>query len=427
MSQDKNTRIAIIGLGYVGLPLLSEFSKKFNAVGFDIDSSRINDLKKLNDKTHEVTRNDLKRLKNRVSSDPSTLENQDFYIVTVPTPITQNKKPDIKALKAACNLIGKYIRKGNYVIFESTVYPGLTEEICVPIIEQVSSLLINKDFAVGYSPERINPGDSKRGLVDIIKITSASNLNALSQIDGLYKSIIKAGTFPVNSIRVAEAAKVIENTQRDINIALMNELSMLFKKMDIDFNEVLRAANTKWNFLDFQPGLVGGHCIGVDPYYLTFKAEQEGFDAKMIIAGRATNEMMPRQIFKNIKSALKENNKTLYKSDGLILGATFKENCPDFRNSKVDDLIKLFQPKVKSLAVYDPYYTKDLKIFSNKKNLFKTLTQVLKKKYDFIIIAVPHKAFKNIGYKSIKNILKTKSTLYDLKSLFSADKSDLRL
>tara|TARA_B100001093_G_scaffold519713_1_gene610018 strand:- start:6178 stop:7461 length:1284 start_codon:yes stop_codon:yes gene_type:complete len=427
MSQDKNTRIAIIGLGYVGLPLLSEFSKKFNAVGFDIDSSRIKDLKKLNDKTHEVARNDLKRLKNRVSSDPSTLENQDFYIVTVPTPITQNKKPDIKALKAACNLIGKYIRKGNYVIFESTVYPGLTEEICVPIIEQVSSLLINKDFAVGYSPERINPGDSKRGLVDIIKITSASNLNALSQIDGLYKSIIKAGTFPVNSIKVAEAAKVIENTQRDINIALMNELSMLFKKMDIDFNEVLRAANTKWNFLDFQPGLVGGHCIGVDPYYLTFKAEQEGFDAKMIIAGRATNEMMPRQIFKNIKSALKENNKILDKSDGLILGATFKENCPDFRNSKVDDLIKLFQPKVKSLSVYDPYYTKDLKIFSNKKNLFKTLTQVLKKKYDFIIIAVPHKAFKNIGYKSIQNILKTKSTLYDLKSLFSADKSDLRL
>jgi len=427
MFENKKIKIAIIGLGYVGLPLLNEFANKYHATGFDTNSKRIDDLKNLHDQTLEVKKKDLTKLKNIIFSKSDCLQDQDFFIVTVPTPIKKNKEPDTRSLRSACKLIGKYLSKGNHVIFESTVYPGLTEEICIPILENESSLLVNKDFSVGYSPERINPGDPNRRLTDIVKITSASNPRALKIIDNLYKSIIKAGTFPVQSIKAAEAAKVIENTQRDINIALMNELSMLFTKLDIDFSEVLQAANTKWNFLNFQPGLVGGHCIGVDPYYLTFKAKQEGFDPKMIIAGRSTNEMMPKQIFKNIKISLKKFDKDLSKVDGLILGATFKENCPDFRNSKVEDLFDLFQPKTKSLTAYDPYFHKNLEIFSERRNIFKSFDQVFRKKYDFIIIAVPHTEFKKIGYKSINNLLKTKSTLYDLKSLFPSSKSDMQL
>lgn len=427
MQINKNIKIAIIGLGYVGLPLLKEFAKKYKVTGFDINSKRIDDLKSLNDQTLEVKKKDLIKLKNLIFSSPDCLQDQDFYIVTVPTPITKNKNPDIRSLQSACKLIGKYLSKGSYVIFESTVYPGLTEEVCIPILENEASLLINKDFSVGYSPERINPGDSNRLLTDIVKITSASSPRALKIIDNLYKSIIKAGTFPVKSIKAAEAAKVIENTQRDINIALMNELSMLFTKLDIDFTEVLKAANTKWNFLDFKPGLVGGHCIGVDPYYLTFKAKQEGFDPKMIIAGRSTNEMMPKHIFKNITISLKKLNKDLSKVDGLILGATFKENCPDFRNSKVENLFDLIQPKIKSLSVYDPYFHKDLQILPERRNIFKSFDQVFRKKYDFIIIAVPHDDFKKLGYQSIKKLLKTKSIFYDLKSLFPSSKSDMQL
>ena len=286
---NQNTKIAIIGLGYVGLPLMVEFSKKFSVIGFDINASRVNNLKNLIDETMEVAAKDLVAIKDNVYSNSTFLENKDFFIVTVPTPINENKSPNIQALESACSMIGNYLKQGNCVIFESTVYPGLTEEICIPILEKTSNLKLNRDFSVGYSPERINPGDKQRKLPQIVKIVSASNPKALKQVDQLYSSIITAGTHKVLSIRAAEAAKVIENTQRDINIALMNELSMLFHKMNIDFNEVLKASNTKWNFLDFKPGLVGGHCIGVDPYYLTFKAIQEGFEPKMINAGRTTN------------------------------------------------------------------------------------------------------------------------------------------
>ncbi len=423
----KNTKIAIIGLGYVGLPLMVEFSKKFSVIGFDINISRVDSLRNLVDETMEVTTKDLARIKDNLYTDPASLENKDFFIVTVPTPINENKSPNIQALKSACSMIGSYLKPGNCVIFESTVYPGLTEEICVPILEKISHLKLNKDFSVGYSPERINPGDKKRKLPQIIKIVSASNPKALMQVDQLYSSIITAGTHRVLSIRAAEAAKVIENTQRDINIALMNELSMLFHKMEIDFNEVLRASNTKWNFLDFKPGLVGGHCIGVDPYYLTFKAIQEGFEPKMINAGRTTNEMMPKHIFLNTKKALKTNGKILDQSAGLILGATFKENCPDFRNSKVQDIIQLFKSKAKSLVVHDPYFSSKIAAFPEHSKLFKSEEIALKKKYDFIIIAVPHSSFQKIGHSVFRKMLKKQGVFYDLKSLFPSQYSDLSL
>ena len=424
---NQNTKIAIIGLGYVGLPLMVEFSKKFSVIGFDINASRVNNLKNQIDETMEVAAKDLVAIKDNVHSNSTFLENKDFFIVTVPTPINENKSPNIQALESACSMIGNYLKQGNCVIFESTVYPGLTEEICIPILEKTSNLKLNRDFSVGYSPERINPGDKKRKLPQIVKIVSASNLKALKQVDKLYSSIITAGTHKVLSIRAAEAAKVIENTQRDINIALMNELSMLFHKMNIDFNEVLKASNTKWNFLDFKPGLVGGHCIGVDPYYLTFKAIQEGFEPKMINAGRTTNEMMPKHVFLNTKKALKTNGKKLEQSSGLILGATFKENCPDFRNSKVQDIIQLFKSKVKSLVVHDPYYSSKITSFAKDSKLFKSEEIAFKKKYDFIIIAVPHSSFKKIGHSALRKTLKKQGILYDLKSLFLAKYSDLSL
>jgi len=424
---NKKTKIAIIGLGYVGLPLMVEFAKKFAVVGFDINSTRISDLKKQIDETMEVNTKGLGTIKNNLSAQPASLENQDFFIVTVPTPINENKSPNIQALKSACKMIGSYLNKGNCVIFESTVYPGLTEEVCVPILEKTSGLKLNKDFSVGYSPERINPGDKKRKLTQIIKVVSASNPKALLLVDELYSSIITAGTHKVSSIRAAEAAKIIENTQRDINIALMNELSMLFNKMGIDFQEVLKASNTKWNFLDFKPGLVGGHCIGVDPYYLTFKARQEGYEPKMINAGRTTNEMMPKHIFLSTKQRLKKNGKKLEECTGLILGATFKEDCPDFRNSKVEDVVKLFQSRVKSLFLHDPYFLKQSGAFPDHIKLFKSQEAVFKRKYDFIIIAVPHTAFKKIGHSALRQLLKKKGILFDLKSLFPSKYSELSL
>tara|TARA_B110000483_G_scaffold240731_1_gene322003 strand:- start:4484 stop:5767 length:1284 start_codon:yes stop_codon:yes gene_type:complete len=427
MTLTKKTKLCIVGLGYVGLPLLVEFSKKYDVTGFDLSISRIKNLNNSLDETLEITSSQLRRLNAILSSAESSLVNQDIYIVTVPTPIDKKNKPDISALKKACLTISKYLQKGNYVIFESTVYPGLTEEICVPILEQHSKLTLNIDFFVGYSPERINPGDKNRSLVDITKVVSGSNKQALNTVDDLYQSIITAGTFRAQSIKVAEAAKVIENTQRDINIALMNELSHLFSKMEIDFQEVLRASNTKWNFLDFQPGLVGGHCIGVDPYYLTHKAAEIGFDPRMILAGRATNELVPSVICKNLIKNLKDKKIRLSSGKGLVLGATFKENCPDFRNSKVDDLLWQLKKTIDVVDLYDPYFNSANKKLHIHNDSIKTLDQIKKARYDFVIIAVAHKEFLALARLIIKGHSKKNIFIYDLKGMLKNHERDLTL
>lgn len=423
----KNKKIAVIGLGYVGLPLFVELSKQFETKGFDLSKKRISQLKNSKDITNEVSSKELKKLKSRFTHLINDLIDQNIYIVTVPTPITINKEPDLVPLQNACKSIGKFLKKDDLVIFESTVYPGLTEEFCVPILEDISSLKLNKDFLVGYSPERINPGDNSRKLTDIKKVTSGSNAKALKIVDSIYKSIIKAGTYPVKSIKIAEAAKVIENTQRDINIALINELSLLFKKLSIDTNEVIDAAATKWNFLDFRPGLVGGHCIGVDPYYLTYKAKQVGFEPRMILSGRQTNELIPDFISNCLLNDLKKKRIKFKDSRILILGLTFKEDCPDIRNSKVKDIFDYLNSKLSIVDVYDPHTEKNdlLELYPKKSILTKMPTQ--KNYYDSILLAVPHKIFKKLGYSKIKDLGKKTVLIYDIKNIFPKNKVDFKL
>ena len=422
-----NKRIAILGLGYVGLPLLVEFSKNFQVIGFDLFKKRISQLRNAKDFTNEVNRNELKPLKNSFTHKEEDLAKANVYIVTVPTPINLKKEPDLLPLKKACEIIGRYLKKKDLVIFESTVYPGLTEEFCVPILENISNLKMNNDFMVGYSPERINPGDNNRKLTDIKKVTSGSSVKALKIVDGLYKTIIKAGTFPVRSIKVAEAAKVIENTQRDINIALVNELSLLFKKLDIDTNEVIDAAATKWNFMDFRPGLVGGHCIGVDPYYLTYKAKEIGFEPRMILSGRETNELMPDFISNSLLQDLKKKKIKYKDARLLILGLTFKENCPDMRNSKVKQIYDNLCLKLSVVHVFDPYAEKfDLVDSYPKKAILKRMP-LKNNSYDSILLAVPHKAFKKLGYNKIKSLGTNNILFYDLKNTFPNKKVDFKL
>jgi len=423
----KNKRIAIIGLGYVGLPLLVQLSKKFKVSGFDLLQKRIKQLKKGEDSTNEVNVKELKPLKELFTNKEEDLAQSNVYIVTVPTPINNRKEPDLLPLRKACEIIGKYINKDDLIIFESTVYPGLTEEFCVPILEKVSNLEMNKDFMVGYSPERINPGDNNHKLIDIVKITSGSNSKALKVVDGIYKEIIRAGTYPVKSIKVAEAAKVIENTQRDINIALVNELSLLFKKMDIDTNEVLDAAATKWNFLDFRPGLVGGHCIGIDPYYLTYKAKKVGFEPKMILSGRRTNEFMPDFISEHLLKDLKRKELKYKDVRILILGLTFKEDCPDMRNSKIRQIFKNISKKISFVDVYDPL-AEELDLIDSypKRSILKKFPSVTGF-YDCIILAVPHKVFKKLGYDKIKSSGTEDVLIYDLKNIFPNKIVDFKL
>ena len=423
----KNKKIAVIGLGYVGLPLLVELSKKFETIGFDLSKKRIKGLQNAKDSTNEVNSKDLLNLKDCFTNDTNKLKDQNVYIVTVPTPINKNKEPDLIPLQKACNTIGAFLKKGDLVVYESTVYPGLTEEFCIPILEKISSLKLNKDFMAGYSPERINPGDNDRKLTDIKKVTSGSNAKALKVVDEIYKSIISAGTYPVRSIKIAEAAKVIENTQRDINIALVNELSLLFSKLNIDTNEVIDAAATKWNFLDFRPGLVGGHCIGVDPYYLTYKAKQLGFEPKMILSGRQTNESMPSFIAENLLNDMKKNTIKFKESRVLILGLTFKEDCPDMRNSKVKDIFDILNKKISQVDVYDPLAKKDdlLELYPKRSILNKVPSK--KNYYDSILLAVPHKIFKKIGYKKIIDLGKGAVLFYDLKNVFPKNKVDFKL
>ncbi len=421
----KKIKLGIIGLGYVGLPLAVEFGKKRKVTAFDINENRIKDLKKGYDFTFEVDNNDLHDSCNiHYTNDSNDLLDCNFYIVTVPTPIDDQKKPDLSPLLSASKTIGKVIKEGDIVVFESTVYPGATEEECIPLIEKHSKLEFNKDFFAGYSPERINPGDKKHKVANIVKITSGSTSEAAEKIDKLYREIIIAGTYKASSIRVAEAAKVIENTQRDLNIALVNELALIFNKMDIDTSEVLEAARTKWNFLDFRPGLVGGHCIGVDPYYLTYKAQSEGYSPEIILAGRKLNDMMSTYVVSRLIKEMNKLNIKLENSKILILGATFKENCPDLRNSKVLDIISELLEYNVSVSVFDPWIKKsDLKL-NPTINLINSLE---KDEYDALILAVAHSEIISMDPSDFKKICKKNSVVYDLKSALPQDSSDLRL
>ena len=421
----KDIRLGIIGLGYVGLPLCVEFSREMPVIGFDINSQRIKDLIQGIDVTNEVDANDLLNLTNLVFSDNvDDLTACNCYIVTVPTPIDDFNHPNLEPLLAASKMVGKIIEKGDIIIFESTVYPGATEEDCAPVIEEYSGLIFNKDFFLGYSPERINPGDKKHTVREIVKITSGSNPEVAELIDDLYTKIIHAGTHKASSIKVAEAAKVIENTQRDVNIALINELSLIFNKLGIDTEEVLEAAGTKWNFLPFRPGLVGGHCIGVDPYYLTKKAESVGYSPEIILAGRKLNDQMSVYIANQSIELMLSRGFDLDDTKVLIMGLTFKENCPDTRNSKVFDMINFFLEKGIETEVYDPWVS--LKQFDD--NPIINLIEFPKTNYyHCIILAVAHDEFHRIGITQVRSFGAENGIIYDLKFMFSAEDTDLRL
>ncbi len=418
------TKIGILGLGYVGLPLAIAFGKKFDVIGYDISEKRVSELKEKKDVTLEISEQEFEESKNLFfTSLDDDLEKCSIFIITVPTPVDSENKPDLSLIESATRIVSKYIKKNSIVIYESTVFPGATEEVCVPLIEKLSGLKFNLDFFCGYSPERINPGDKKHNLENIVKVTSGSTSESAEIIDNLYRSIIKAGTFKAKSIKVAEAAKVIENTQRDINIALMNELSIIFDKMSIDTSAVLEAANTKWNFLPFTPGLVGGHCIGVDPYYLTYKSKKLGYTPEVILAGRELNDNMGMYVAQKMQEFLNSKNST-NKRRLLVLGLTFKENCPDVRNSKVFDIIGNLSSKDFLIDAYDPWIDEHSVKTKYPMNLIKDLKE---DSYDGIIIAVPHDAFYELGIEKIKSYGKKESIIFDLKSLFESKYSDFRL
>jgi len=407
-----NISIGLIGLGYVGLPLATEFGKKYQTIGFDINKDRIKQLKVGIDKTLEVKSSAVNQSKLTYTSNIDDLVKCNVFIVTVPTPVDQNKKPDLTPLISASNLIGGILKKDDLVIYESTVFPGATEEICVPILEEISGLDFNKDFSCGYSPERINPGDKEHRLVDIIKVTSGSNAKASDLVDSLYKSIINAGTFKAKDIKTAEAAKVIENTQRDVNIALINELSIIFNTLGLDTKDVLDAAETKWNFLPFKPGLVGGHCIGVDPYYLTYKSLQEGYKPEMILSGRRLNDAMADHVGDKVTDLMTEKNIDVAESRILILGFSFKENCPDYRNTKIVDLFLNLKKKAKTIDVYDPWVD-SVKVRAD--HNIKIITKLDPKTYDAVILAVAHDLFSEYKETAFKEFTKDNSVIYDLK------------
>lgn len=417
-------KLAVIGLGYVGLPVAIEFGKKRKVTAYDYNIKRISQLKNFVDITNEVSKKELKAIKNKVyfTNHPSDLSSCNFFIITVPTPVKKNNFPDFSFLISASETIGQFLKKGDIVVYESTVYPGATEEICLPILEKKSQLKLNKDFFLGYSPERINPGDKKHKLSNVIKIVSASNKKSLKIINDLYLEVVKAGVFKASSIKVAEASKVIENTQRDLNIALVNELSQIFNKLNIDTEEVLKGASTKWNFMKFIPGLVGGHCIGVDPHYLTFKSKKVGYNPKIILAGRNLNDNMPNFVSTKLIDFLKERKKFFKQSKILIMGLTFKENCPDIRNSKIFNLVNILSKKFKMIDCYDPW-VQDIK----KNNQFKKVNFLKKNYYDVVILCVRHSQFINMGIKKIRTLCKKEGIIYDLKYLFSKNFTDLRL
>ena len=422
--EDTNINIAIVGLGYVGLPLAVEFSKKYNVTGYDINNRRVEELLKSYDKTNSVSQNVLKKLiinkKLEITSDIRSIKSKNIFIVTVPTPVDINKEPDLSILFKATSDIGKILKKDDIVIYESTVYPGCTEEDCVPILEKESGLVYNKDFYCGYSPERINPGDKKNPLNKIVKVTSGSNNKIGRYVDSLYSSIIDAGTHLASSIKVAEASKAIENAQRDLNISFMNELSLIFDRMGIDTNEVIDAASTKWNFLKYSPGLVGGHCISVDPYYLTYKSKKLGYTPKVILSGREVNDQMAEFVAFKVISLMKGNDIKIKGSNSLILGVTFKENMSDIRNSKVVDIYNILTEHGLIVDLYDPYANKD-EVLSE----FNIETIKDFKKYDSIIIAVAHDEFKKLKFKSLKK--SDRSIIYDIKGILKKSQINGRL
>ena len=421
----KNKKIALIGLGYVGLPLAVEFGKKREVIGFDINKDRIELLKKYIDPTLEITKKEFTEATYlNFTSNVDDLKDCNIFIVTVPTPIDKHKRPDLTALEKSSETVGSILKKGDIVIYESTVYPGATEEICVPILEKKSGLIFNKEFYCGYSPERINPGDKKHRLPDIKKVTAGSTPEIALEIDELYKEIIIAGTHKAESIKVAEAAKVIENTQRDLNIALINELALIFKKLDIDTEAVLAAAGTKWNFLPFRPGLVGGHCIGVDPYYLTHKANEVGYYPEMILAGRRLNDNMGSYVANEVSKLMTKKRIQIAEANILIMGLTFKENCPDHRNTRVVDLVKEFKSFSCNVHVYDPWVNKNQ--VAEEYNI-EPIDKPIKGKYDAIVIAVAHNEFKSLTEGQIRAYGKDNHVLYDIKYLLKKNETEGRL
>tara|TARA_B110000008_G_C16951048_1_gene556362 strand:- start:899 stop:2158 length:1260 start_codon:yes stop_codon:yes gene_type:complete len=417
--------IGIIGLGYVGLPLAVEFGALFKTVGFDIDESRIDELKVGFDKTLELDSNQLKNSTYlEFTSKKDTLSDCNIYIVTVPTPIDKYKRPDLGALIGASKMIANYLDKGDIVIYESTVYPGATEEVCVPILEKNSGLEFNNEFFCGYSPERISPGDKDHTIKTIMKITSGSTPEIAKVVDDLYKKIITAGTYQASSIRVAEAAKVIENTQRDVNIALINELALIFNKLDIDTEEVLLAAGTKWNFLNFRPGLVGGHCIGVDPYYLTHKANEVGYHPEMILAGRRLNDQMGEYVADQVLKLMVKKKINIINSKILIMGFSFKENCPDQRNTRIIDMINKLKEYNCDVDCFDPRVDRD-KVFEE--HGIELIESLINDTYDAIVLAVAHDEFRSMKPDEIRALGHINHVLYDIKYVLSADQVDGRL
>jgi UDP-N-acetyl-D-galactosamine dehydrogenase len=410
-----NISIAIVGLGYVGLPLAAAFAHKYDVVGFDINQQRIDQLNLLDDQTNELSSEQLKEVVGKslmLTTSLEDIKSCTIFIVTVPTPVTQSKQPNLSPVISATKSVATVLKKGDTVVYESTVYPGVTEEVCVPLLEEISGLNYNNDFFVGYSPERINPGDKKHTITKITKVVSGSTPETLKELSALYGSIIEAGIYEAPTIKTAEAAKVIENTQRDINIAFVNELSIIFSKMGIDTNEVLKAAGTKWNFLNFFPGLVGGHCIGVDPYYLAFKSEELGYTPEMILAGRRINDSMPTFIVSQIVKQLMKQNKNSQNASALILGATFKENCPDLRNSKVVDVHQELSEYGFQVEVYDP--EADAEVFV-KEYGFEKREALPTNKYDVVILAVSHDCFKTINPKEL---IVNEGVVFDVKGFY---------
>ena len=425
MLQLAELKIAIIGLGYVGLPLAVEFGKKVPVVGFDIHQKRIDELKSGQDHTLEVSKEELAQASQlSYSANLEDLKNCNFFIVTVPTPIDEFKQPDLSPLVKASNSIGQVLKAGDVVVYESTVYPGATEETCIPVLEKVSGLRFNQDFFAGYSPERINPGDKLHRVTNILKITSGSTPEVADFVDQVYNLVIEAGTHKASSIKVAEAAKVIENTQRDVNIALINELAIIFNKMGIDTEAVLQAAGTKWNFLPFRPGLVGGHCIGVDPYYLTHKAQSIGYHPEIILAGRRLNDSMGAYVVTQLVKAMIQKKIQVQGAKVLVLGLSFKENCPDIRNTKIIDIVNELNEYHMDVDVYDPWVDTEEAVHEY---AITPVQSVNKDTYDAVILAVAHDQFKVMGATEIRALGKKAHVLYDLQYVLEQSESDIRL
>ena len=421
----KNVNLGIIGLGYVGLPLAVEFGKKYPTLGFDINNKRIEELKQGHDFTLEVSTEELAdSALISYSANVDDLKNCNVYIVTVPTPIDNHKQPDLTPLVKASAMLAKVMNKGDIVIYESTVYPGATEEVCLPEIERNCQLVFNRDFFAGYSPERINPGDKEHRVTNILKVTSGSTPEIADFIDDLYKSIITAGTYKASSIQVAEAAKVIENTQRDLNIALINELAVIFNKLNIDTEEVLKAAGTKWNFLPFRPGLVGGHCIGVDPYYLTHKAQSIGYNPEVILAGRRINDSMGEYVVSQLVKTMLKRKLPVNGANVLVMGLTFKENCPDVRNTKIVDIVTELGEFDVNVDVYDPWVNPEEAKHEYNIDLISAPKQA---HYDAVIFAVAHHQFKALSADEIKAMMKKEHVIYDLKYMLDKELADIRL